>query len=632
MRAISLFLVSAMAGVLAGCSTGGGSPNASPSSAALVTVAGLPVEASCVEVRVAGGVPADQLQNAAAGVADTFAINALAVGLNTFTGYAYGVPCAALQSGTAATWESGPVQATLVAGEVTNVSLTLSPAGTSTGPGDAGAGADGGSAAPPNDAGSSDSQTTGGADAGKPADGGTTAIGPIDLASSTIYSVYAPIFSAAGNLAGVTAQLSRIHDLGFDVIYLLPVTTAGASTATPASSCNQGAEGSIGSPYEVKDYTSVDPSLGTSQSLVTLVQTAHGLGMHVILDEVLNHTSWDNALVAQHPEYYLHCDGNRMNAGSIEIGASFFKDVAQLDYVTQPDLGLRSYITNMLVSWVQSYDVDGFRFDTADDPYGSNRLIPLDFWQSLRGALLAAKPGLILLGEEEDPDLALTAFDLDYGWHLDGVYTPPAGGLQQVAKNGASSAFPASLLQQGWTYQGTGYPAAMLHMSLLQDWDLDEDLDLYGGVAGTLAAATFDFTIDGVPMIFDGEEVGNDNSGVNTHTAIDWNGPNAASFEPFYRSLLALRNQNTALQQGTLTWLTNSVSGQVVTYARTDSNGTFLIAINFSGGPVSGTISSAPGASGWTDVSPAGSPGGTSHAAPPSLSLAAYDFAVFRAQ
>jgi 1,4-alpha-glucan branching enzyme len=106
------------------------------------------------------------------------------------------------------------------------------------------------------------------------------------------------------------------------------------------------------------------------------VQKAHSLGIHVILDEVLNHTSWDNALITQHPEYYLHCDGNRTNPGSIEVGADFFRDVAQLDYITQPDLGLRPYITNLLVSWVITYDVDGFRFDTADDPYGTNPTNP----------------------------------------------------------------------------------------------------------------------------------------------------------------------------------------------------------------------------------------------------------------
>lgn len=498
---------------------------------------------------------------------------------------------------------------------------------------DRGTGNEAPDATPANEADDGTSSSTGGdgGTAGAEADGASATIGPINLASSTVYSVYVPIFSPAGNLAAVTAQLPRIHSVGFDVLYLLPVTSASTSTGPPVSSCNQGAEGSVGSPYEVKDYGSVDPSLGTSQDLIALVQTAHGLGMHVILDEVLNHTSWDNALVGQHPEYYLHCDGDRMNPASIEIGANFFKDVAQLDYLTQPDLGLRAYMTNMLVSWITTYDVDGFRFDTADDPYGPSRLIPLDFWESLRSALLTAKPGLAMLGEEEDPDLAQTVFDLDYGWHLDGVDTPPAGGLQQVAGSGASSTYPASLLEQGWTYQKAGYPPKMLHLSLLQDWDLGEDLNLYGGVAGTMAAAVFDFTIDGVPMIFNGEEVGNDASGVNSHTKIDWNSPDSAMFTPFYTSLLALRNAHTALQQGTLTWVTNSASGQVASYTRSDASGTLLVLINLSDGPVTGTVSSLPAASAWKDSSPLGSPGGMGHTSPPSFSLAARDFAVFEA-
>ncbi len=84
---------------------------------------------------------------------------------------------------------------------------------------------------------------------------------------------------------------------------------------------------------------------------MTLVASAHTLGMYVILDEVLNHTAWDNALLTQHPEYYLHNDGNRTNPASIvEAGNGAFPDSAQLDYKTMPDLGLRKYVTDMVVS------------------------------------------------------------------------------------------------------------------------------------------------------------------------------------------------------------------------------------------------------------------------------------------
>jgi glycosidase len=468
-----------------------------------------------------------------------------------------------------------------------------------TGAGEAGP-VPGDAAAPPPDA-----------DAGTTADGGS--VPPIDLAATTIYCVYVPIFSTAGNLAAVTTQLPRIRALGLDVVYLLPVTPIGKPIGTHPS---------YNSPYSVHDYYAIDPAIGSSQDLVNLVDSAHHLGMHVILDEVLNHTSWDNALITQHPEYYLHSDGNRNNPASIEIAASTFADSAQLDYKTMPDLGLRQYVTDMLLAMVRTYDVDGFRFDTADDPFGAGRLIPADFWQGLRPQLEAAKPGLLMLGEEEDPALADAPFELDYGWILQGKYGP--GGLRQVA-TGAS----ASLLQQAWQGQQTGWPAAMKHMTLLQDWDFDEDLKLYGGVANTLAAATFNFTIDGVPLLFNGEEVGNDNSAFNTHAPIDWTGPNASAFTPFYESLLALRNGSSALQQGAVTWIANSAPAHVVSYTRSDASATYLVVINFSGAAVAGTVS-APAASGWLDVSPVGAPGGDAHAIPPALSLKAFDFAVFQ--
>jgi glycosidase len=448
-----------------------------------------------------------------------------------------------------------------------------------------------------------------GADAA--ADGGS--LGPIDRDNSTIYSVYPKIYSQAGTLSAVTADLPRIHGLGFDVVYLLPVTPVGQPTGTHAA---------FGSPYAVHDYYAINQAYGGPQDLVALVRAAHGLGMHVMLDEVLNHTSWDNALITVHPEYYVHSDGNPKNVASIEQAFNF-SDVAQLDYKT-PSNGLAQYMITMLTSWIETYDVDGFRFDTADDPSGSGRMIPATFWQALRPQLEAVKPGFLMLGEEEDAQLADAPFELDYGWDLQGIYG--AGGLQQVA-TGAN----AAMLQQAWMGQHSGYPTGMRHMALLQDWDLNEDLNLYGGVPNTMAAAAFNFTIDGLPLLFNGEEVGNDNSTVNSQTVIHWNGPNAATFTPFYKSLLALRNANTALEQGTVTWVTNTATTHVVSYTRSDATATFLVVINFSGAAASGTLS-APSASAWTDVSPAGSPGGTAHSVPPAFSLRPYDFAVFRAK
>ena len=436
-------------------------------------------------------------------------------------------------------------------------------------------------------------------------DGATLPV--LDLTSATIYSVYPEIFSAEGNLAGVTAQLQRIHDLGFNVLSLMPVTPVGAAT---------GNHPTVNSPYCVHDYESINPAYGSAADLIALVQAAHQLGMYVMLDEEINQTSWDNALIGTHPEYYVHDD-----AGAIE-NAFMLPDVAQLDYQSP---ALQTYITAMLETWLRTYDVDGFRFITADVPPGSP-LIPATFWRSLRVSLQNVKPQVVLWADEEDPSLADAPFELDYGWLLRGGEPGGTGaGLQQVA-TGAS----ATELAQAWQQQESAAYAGVLHTNLLQTWDLDEDLKIYGGAGGTMVAATFNFMIDGVPMLWNGEEVGNEVGGPDTHSLIAWDGPNAAPFTAFYKALLVLRNANSALRAGTLSWVTSSAPEQVASFVRSDASGAFLVVINFSNGQIDGTVA-APSASGWTDISPAGSPGGTTHAAPPSLSLKAYDFAVLRA-
>jgi glycosidase len=375
----------------------------------------------------------------------------------------------------------------------------------------------------------------------------------------------------------------------------------------------------------VHDYYAINPAYGSPADLLALVQAAHALGIYVILDEELNETSWDNGLITTNPQYYVHTDGNPDNSSSI-AGALSLPDVAQLNYTTT-QYGLQSYMASMLESWLTTYGIDGFRFLTADVTQDGTPTIPASFWQNLQTELVKVNPNVLMWADEEDPVLAGAPFALDYGWLLRGGEAGQTGGagLQQVA-NGAD----AGEIQTAWEGGASGY-AAVLHTNFLENWDLGEDLEVYGGAPNTMAAATFDFTIDGVPMLWNGEEVGNDTAAADKMNAIDWQAPNAAAFTAFYTSLVALRNHHPALQQGTVTWIPNSAPGQVVSYTRSTANETLLVVISFASQAISGTVTPAT-SNGWTDVSPTGSPGGKTHAPPPSLALAPYDFAVFLAQ
>lgn len=475
------------------------------------------------------------------------------------------------------------------------------------------------------------SVTTGGGGAtnanGGTSTGGTSSgpVTPVNLDTATIYSVFTETYAGDKKLASITADLKRIHDLGFSTLYLLPVTTQFHTAVNGHTPQN--------SPYSVTDYKAIDPLYGTDADLIKLVQTAHGLGMQVILDEVLNHAAWDNALLTTHPEYFAHTDGNASNPSSIK--ASDFPDAAQLDYSNSSN-GLAAYMEDMLLYWVKTFDIDGFRFDTADNPYGSARRIPLDFWKELRGKLLAQKPGLFMFGESEDPEMVGVVFDADYGWKVWGKYTP---GLKQVAggppdsSDGCGSCPAMATMKAALAVQApgsmTGFLPTTRHVTLLQDYDAALDFTIFGGIPNTMAAATFDFTFTGIPMVWAGEEVGNDKSDFNNHIPINWNAANAAAIGAFYKSLIALRNSSPTLQKGDFAWIDNSAADHVVSFARTDSSAKFIVEINFSSSDVSGTLSSPPSGT-FTDVSPTGSPGGTSHTAPPSFSLKGWDFAVFR--
>src|SRR5438445_8315688 len=112
-----------------------------------------------------------------------------------------------------------------------------------------------------------------------------------DVRDVTMYQVNIRAFSSSHNLAGVTARLDQIKALGTNVIYLMPVYPVGTLN-------------SVNSPYCIKDFQSVGTEYGSLTDLRSLVDGAHSRGMAVILDWVVNQTSWDHPWITQHPDYY----------------------------------------------------------------------------------------------------------------------------------------------------------------------------------------------------------------------------------------------------------------------------------------------------------------------------------------
>ncbi|KAL9068834.1 MAG: hypothetical protein Q9161_005921 [Pseudevernia consocians] len=430
-----------------------------------------------------------------------------------------------------------------------------------------------------------------------------------------IYNIYTPIFSSTGNLAAVTHELSRIAGLGFSTILLMPIHPIGIPYQNHPA---------CGSPYAVADYYAIDPALGQPSDFATLMSQAHALGLKIIMDVVLNHTAWNHPFIIQHPDYYVHTDRNNQNPNTISQAFNF-DDVAQLDF--KSGSAVQKYMLNMLVWWMKHYNVDGFRFDTADNPYGKDRMIPAAAWGFIGDNLKAVNSKVILLGECCNPELSLSPFDMDYANYS----LQPA--VASAIKSQDTSKLPKVLSQLK-----LAHPAGMMHTSIMQNWDMDLDLNMYGGPDGTLCAAVFNFTIEGVPMLFAGEEVGNDRGGNNTHAPINWGSFLACRFFAFYKSLGMLRRGHEALRRGDTVWLKSSGGAGLIVFMRRGESEELLVAINFSKSFMGDVRVSTKnslfkkdklGTGRWIEVTPPGAAHAIPHSAPPTIKLGPWDFAVF---
>ncbi|HEY9282020.1 MAG TPA: alpha-amylase family glycosyl hydrolase [Pyrinomonadaceae bacterium] len=415
---------------------------------------------------------------------------------------------------------------------------------------------------------------------------------------AVIYEIYPRAFSAEGNFAGVTAQLDRLRELGVTILWLMPIHPLGQEKK----------KGTIGSPYAVRDFLAINPDYGTPADLRRLVSEAHRRGLRVIIDLVANHTAWDNVLMKQ-PEFYVRDAAGRINS------PHDWTDVAELNY---DNPALRRYMIDVMKYWVREFDLDGFRCDVAAE-------VPTDFWEQARAELERVKPDIVMLAESDRPELLVRAFDLDYSWPLHSTMNDVLQGRK-----------PASAFRATWEADAAKYPRNALRMRFSDNHDERRAIARFGEQAA-LAASALVFTLDGVPMLYNGMEVGDTTeSGAPAlfeRLPVFWRiAERRPEFPRFYKSVTALRRAHPALRRGELIWIKNSDESRLVTFLRRDQGEELLVAINFSSQPFGGTVES-PGGAPYAEVTPGSTPQSSAAAevaGPPALSLGPWGFKVYK--
>jgi glycosidase len=348
---------------------------------------------------------------------------------------------------------------------------------------------------------------------------GTPFTGVPDVKDVIMYEVNFGAFSQQQNIAGVTARLDSLKALGINVIWLMPTYPIGVLK-------------SIGSPYCVMDYLKVNPNYGTLTDLRALVSTAHAKGMSVILDWVANHTSWDNPWIAAHKDWYQQDQSGNI----ISPPNTNYTDVAALNYNSQ---AMRQGMISAMKYWVLAANIDGYRCDFADN-------IPDDFWSQAIDTLKTLNHKLVLLAEGGKTSHFSAGFQMIYGWNY---FTA----LESVF--GAAQA-PVSTLNGIDQADKTSVPSGDFMLRFTSNHDEESDgndaLTVFNGKAGSIAAFVLAAYEDGVPLVYDGQEVGAPKTDFGSTTIpIDWTtNPDMLAA---YKKILAFRNSSDAIKTGTVT-------------------------------------------------------------------------------
>jgi starch synthase (maltosyl-transferring) len=195
----------------------------------------------------------------------------------------------------------------------------------------------------------------------------------------------------SGNLRTAAKRLPAVADMGFDIIYLVPVHPIGTTNRKGRNNTLTAESGDPGSPYAIGSaeggHDAIHPELGTPADFRAFVRAARKEGLEVALDLALQ-ASPDHPWVAEHPEWFTTLpDGTIAYA---ENPPKKYQDIYPLNFDNDP-AGIYAEMLRIVQHWIH----EGVRIFRVDNPHTK----PLQFWEWLIATVNAADPDVIFLAE-----------------------------------------------------------------------------------------------------------------------------------------------------------------------------------------------------------------------------------------
>ena len=265
------------------------------------------------------------------------------------------------------------------------------------------------------------------------------------LKNSVFYEIYPQSFmdtnaDGIGDFNGIIQKLDYIKETGFTAIWMNPCF---ASPFTDAG-------------YDVEDFYSVAPRYGTNEDLKHLFDEVHKRDMHIILDLVAGHTSYNckwfkESIKPEKNEYThryiwtddfeVHFDGIPGINGTLSgisqrdgcCAVNFFSTQPALNYGfaninaswqhsvdSEAALSTRNELLNIIKFWL-GLGCDGFRVDMAGAMIKNDfdKSETVKFWQKVFAEVKKDYPDAVFVSEWGEPEKALLAgYDMDFLLHF----------------------------------------------------------------------------------------------------------------------------------------------------------------------------------------------------------------------
>ncbi len=404
-----------------------------------------------------------------------------------------------------------------------------------------------------------------------------------------VYEIYMPAFTDAGTFAAAKARLPDIKDLGANVVWLMPIY----DNAESINELNAG--------YNITDFFSIHPQLGTQEDFRTFVDEAHSLGIRVILDSTPSHVSGGHDWVTDVRKFQdfsnyrpfletqikgdsrgLGQSATRVNDYTVYVHYSNWT-LANLDY---DNIETVDYMLNMYKYWVLQQGIDGYRMDVYWGP--QNRYGKSAWWRPFREEIKRVRPDVLILGETGGTGFGSEINYSDFGGANDAAYDWSLFGEFKSALNGGSiSTLHSRVRNSSPNLNYNHFTGSNSHyLRFLENHDETRIAQEFNSdFRRTKAGAALLFTIPGIPLIYAGQEVGE----TSRRGKIDWQRNGGEVTFKYYQRLGAIRNQFAAFRSREIKRL-DSGAGSVYAYLRPwlDANG--VAAINLSGSPALATL------------------------------------------